>query len=258
MTSLQGKIALVTGASSGFGLAIARTFAAHGARVIVAARREERLQALRDELAARYGSEACAALGMDVRDRNDVRNAFAQIESTGWGAIDIVVNSAGLAAGLEAIQDGVFDNWDRMIETNLNGLLNVTRFALPGMIERGGGQIVQIGSVAGRDAYPGGNVYSATKAAVAMLTRGMRIDLMKSGVRVSNVAPGLAETEFSVVRFGGDTERAKSPYVGIDALTADDVADAVLWVVTRPAHVNIDELVIMPTAQGSANHVHRR
>lgn len=258
MTSLQGKLALVTGASSGFGLAIARTFAANGARVIAAARREERLQALRDELTDRYGSEACTALAMDVRQRDDVRAAFAQLERAGWGDIDIVVNSAGLAAGLETIQDGVFDNWDRMIETNLTGLLNVTRFVLPQMIDRGGGQIVQIGSVAGRDAYPGGNVYSATKAAVAMLTRGMRIDLMKSGVRVSNVAPGLAETEFSLVRFAGDTERAKSPYLGIDALTANDVADAVLWVVTRPAHVNIDELVIMPTAQGSANHVHRR
>ncbi len=258
MTLLEGKLALVTGASSGFGLAIARTLAAHGARVIAAARREPRLHALRDELAAQYGSESCAALAMDVRDRDDVRDAFAKLESAGWGAIDILVNNAGLAAGLETIQDGVFENWDRMIETNLTGLLNVTRFALPGMIERGGGQIVQIGSVAGRDPYPGGNVYSATKAAVATLTRGMRIDLMKSNVRVSNVAPGLAETEFSVVRFGGDAERAKTPYVGIDALTADDVADAVLWVVTRPAHVNIDELVIMPTAQASANHVYRR
>lgn len=258
MDSLRGRIGLVTGASSGFGAAIARSLAAQGVRVIAAARREDRLHALRDELVQQFGQGACAALKVDVRDRDDVRDAIRQIEAAGWGEVELLINNAGLAAGLDPIQDGDFEHWDRMIETNLTGLLNVTRLILPGMVSRGRGHIVQIGSVAGRDAYPNGNVYSATKAAVAMLTRGMRIDLMKSGVRVTNIAPGLAETEFSLVRFDGDAARAKSPYVGIDSLTAEDIAQAVLFAVTRPPHVNIDELTIMPTAQGSANHVHRR
>jgi serine 3-dehydrogenase len=255
--SLEGKLALVTGASSGFGWAISQRLAELGARVLIAARREDRLVQLRDQLVAQYGARACASLQVDVRDREDVRAAFAQLESAGWSEIEILVNNAGLAAGLEPIQAGVFENWDRMIETNLTGLLNVTRYVLPGMAARRRGTIVNIGSVAGRDAYPGGNVYSATKAAVAMLTRGMRIDLMQTGVRVSNVAPGLAETEFSLVRLGGDAEKAKLPYQGIDALSADDVADAVIWIVTRPAHVNVDEIVLMPQAQGSANHISR-
>lgn len=257
MTSLAGKIALVTGASAGFGEATALALARCGARLIIAARREDRLEGLATRLSAEHGRQVCLSLPLDVRDRVAVERAMAQVIADGWGAIDILVNNAGLAAGLEAIQDGLFANWDRMIDTNLNGVLNVSRFVLPGMVARRGGHVVNIGSIAARDPYAGGNVYGATKAAIAQLSRNMRVDLLPHRVRVTHIAPGLAETEFSLVRFAGDREKAQSPYRGLEPLVAADIADAVVWAVSRPAHVNIDEIVLMPLAQASANHIQR-
>jgi NADP-dependent 3-hydroxy acid dehydrogenase YdfG len=186
-----------------------------------------------------------------------VTEAIRALTDAGWGEIDILLNNAGLAAGLEPIQEGVFDNWDRMIETNLRGLLNVSRVVVPGMVARGRGHIVNIGSVAGRDIYPGGNVYCANKAAVEMLNRGFRVDLHGHGIRVTNVMPGLVETEFSLVRFEWDEAKASRPYAGMTPLTGADVADAVLWAVTRPPHVDVEEILLMPTAQATATMVHR-
>jgi NADP-dependent 3-hydroxy acid dehydrogenase YdfG len=258
MGQLDGKIALVTGASSGIGRATAWALFGEGARVIVAGRRGERLEELRDEMIKRRGDpQACGALTADVRDRQDIAEAIRAITDAGWGEIDILVNNAGLAAGLEPVQEGVFDNWDRMIETNVRGLLNVSRVVVPGMVARRRGHVVNIGSVAGRDIYPGGNVYCATKAAVEMLNRGFRVDLHGHNIRVTNVMPGLVETEFSLVRFEWDREKAAKPYAGMTPLSAADVADAVLWAVTRPAHVNVEEILLMPTAQATATMVHR-
>lgn len=258
MADLFSRIALVTGASSGIGMATARALAAEGASVVAAGRRTERIEALRDELVAAHGPQACGALTVDVRDRDDVRDAMRRIADAGWGEVDILVNAAGLSAGLEPLQEGVFDRWDRMIQTNLAGLLNVTRLVLPGMVARGCGHVVNIGSVAGRQAYPGGNVYCATKAAVAMLNHALRLDLVGKGIRVTNIEPGMVETEFSLVRFEGDGERARKVYEGTTPLAAADVADAVLWAVTRPPHVNVENILLMPTDQASATSVHRR
>lgn len=258
MDRLDGRITLVTGASSGIGRATAEALSAAGARVIVAGRRGDRLEALRDELIERRGDPlAAAALTVDVRDRRDVTEAIRAITDAGWGEIEILVNNAGLAAGLEALQEGIFDNWDRMIETNLRGLLNVSRVVVPGMVARRRGHVVNIGSVAGRDVYPGGNVYCATKAAVGMLNRGFRVDLNGKGIRVTNVMPGLVETEFSLVRFEWNEEKAAKPYSGMTPLRGEDVADAILWALTRPPHVNVEEILLMPTEQATATLVHR-
>jgi NADP-dependent 3-hydroxy acid dehydrogenase YdfG len=258
MGALAGRIALVTGATSGIGRATARALSAEGARLVVAGRRGDRLEALRDELVAAHGSpDACGALTVDIRDREDVTDAMRKLEDAGWGEISILVNAAGLASGLEPIQEGVFEKWDRMIETNLTGLLNVTRLVVPGMVARRLGHVVNIGSVAGREIYPRGNVYCATKAAVLALNKSLRVDLTGSGVRVTTIDPGMVETEFSLVRFDGDAERAASVYTGMTPLSAGDVADAIVWAVTRPPHVNVEEILLMPTDQASATVVHR-
>lgn len=258
MARLLGMTALVTGASSGIGRSTAIALAAEGARVIVSARRKDRIEEVSRGIVERFGAEACGVLDMDVRDRADVAQAMDQLAGAGWSDIDILVNSAGLAAGLAPVQTGSFDDWDRMIDTNLKGLLNVTRLVLPGMVARGRGHVVNIGSLAGVEPYPSGNVYCATKAGVRALSRAMRMDLPGKGVRVTCIDPGMAETEFSEVRFAGDRERAAAVYEGMKPLTADDVADAVVFAVTRPAHVNIDEIVLMPTDQASATQVFRR
>jgi len=254
MTPLQGRRALVTGATSGFGLAIARRFAAEGAHVVITGRREERLRALAAELSSAHGTDA-VPLVFDVRDRAAVEAALAPLRST---PLDIVVNNAGLAAGLDPAQSADPDDWERMIDTNVKGLLWVTRAVLPGMIERKRGDVVNIGSVAGLQTYRGGSVYAATKYAVRAITEALRYDVLGTGVRVINVAPGLAETEFSLVRFHGDAARAKEVYRGVQPLLAEDVADAVAWAVTRPAHVNVQELLLMPTDQASPHALHRR
>ena len=246
---------LITGASAGIGEATARAFAAAGARLVLTARRRERLEALAAELSQAHGTE-CHLLPLDVRDRDAVLSTLGGLPAE-WAAIDVLVNNAGLARGTEKVQNGQPAEWDEVLQTNVNGLLYVTRAVTPGMVERGRGHVVNLGSVAGHEVYPGGAVYCATKHAVGAITRGLRMDLLGTGVRVSTVDPGMVETEFSVVRFKGDQERADKVYRGMTPLTAADIADTVLWVATRPPHVNIDEIIIKPTDQASAMQVHR-
>ena len=246
---------LITGASAGIGAACARAFAAAGARLVLTARRRERLDALAAELREAAGTE-CHPLALDVRDRDGVRSALAGLPPE-WAAVDVLVNNAGLARGTEGVQAGDPAEWDEVVQTNVNGLLYVTRAVTPGMVERGRGHVINLGSVAGHEVYPGGAVYCATKHAVGAITKGLRMDLLGTGIRVSTVDPGLVETEFSVVRFKGDRERAEKVYRDMTPLTADDIADTVLWVATRPPHVNVDEVIIKPTDQASATLVHR-
>jgi 3-hydroxy acid dehydrogenase/malonic semialdehyde reductase len=231
---------LVTGASSGFGTAIARRFAADGARVIAAARRFSRLE----ELAAETG---VVPLELDVRDRAAVEQVIGEL-----GEIDVLVNNAGLALGLNPAQSASVDEWQQMIATNCDGLVYCTRSVLPGMVSRGRGHVINLGSIAGTYPYPGGNVYGATKAFVHQFTMDLRSDLHGTGVRATCVEPGMAETEFSLVRFGGDAAKADATYDGMQPLTAEDVAEAVFWAASLPPHVNINVIEMMPTAQSFA------
>jgi serine 3-dehydrogenase len=255
MSRFDNKLVLITGASSGFGEACARGFASEGANLVLWARRLPRLQKLKDELADRHGVTVRTDQ-VDVRDRERV--LALGLELAGEGSVpDILVNNAGLASGLDKIHEGDFDDWDRMIDTNVKGLLNVTRAILPNMVERNTGHVINIGSVAGRIAYPMGNVYNASKFAVRALNDAMNIDLVGTHIRVSTVDPGAATTEFSEVRFHGDKDRARTVYQGFDPLTAEDVADAILYVAGTPEHVNITDLVIMPTAQRNPYILHK-
>jgi 3-hydroxy acid dehydrogenase/malonic semialdehyde reductase len=250
------KTVLVTGATSGFGKAIAIKFAKNGYNIIITGRRKERLSELEKDLLA-FGEIKVLSLNFDVRNRNEVVEAISGLPQE-WKKIDILVNNAGLAAGLSHIDEGDTDDWDRMIDTNVKGLLYITREVAPLMVARNSGHIFNISSIAGKELYENGNVYCASKHAVEALSRGMRIDLLKNNIRVTNIAPGLAETEFSLVRFKGDTERAKIPYKGIKPLVAEDIADVVYFCATLPEHVNINDLEITPTAQASANHYYRK
>jgi len=256
MPTLRDRVVLVTGASSGIGSACARAFAREGTRVVAVARRAERLARLAAELAA-LGAAAVRTIALDVRDRTAVAAAIEALPAS-WREIEILVNNAGLSRGLAGLHAGEIDDWEEMIDTNIKGLLYVDRAVVPGMIERGRGTVVHLGSIAGRQLYPGGNVYCATKHAVRAITDGLRLDLLGSGVRVTSVDPGLVETEFSEVRFRGDQERARAVYRGLTALTADDVAEVVVFAATRPPHVDLAEILILPTDQASATHVHRR
>jgi serine 3-dehydrogenase len=256
MASIKNEIALITGASSGFGAACARAFAEVGAHVILAARRTDRVAALASQVAAEFGVEALA-LTLDVSQQEQVAQVLGSLPEK-WAAINILVNNAGLSRGLDKVHTGLIQDWEEMIDTNIKGLLYVTRTVLPGMVARGRGHVINIGSIAGHEVYPNGNVYCATKHAVDALTRAMRLDLNGTGVRVSAVDPGMAATEFSAVRFHGDTGRAEKVYQGWTPLTAEDVADAVLWCATRPPHVNIQDLVIMATDQASSTLVNRK
>lgn len=249
---LKDSIVFVTGASSGIGEACARSFAAAGARLLLSARRADRLRALAESL-----DVPVHALTLDVRDRGAVEDAVAGLPAE-WASIDVLVNNAGLARGIEKIHEADVRNWEEMIDTNVKGLLYVSRSIIPGMLARGRGHVVNIGSIAGREPYPGGGVYCGTKAAVASITRSMRMDLLGTPIRVTSVEPGLVETEFSLVRFHGDESRAGRVYSGIDPLTPGDIAEIVLFCVTRPAHVGIADVSVMPTAQASAYHVARR
>jgi 3-hydroxy acid dehydrogenase / malonic semialdehyde reductase len=255
MSSLKDRIVCITGASSGIGEACAKAFAAAGARLLLAARREDRLSEVARTLTAEHGT-ATHLVTLDVRDREAVARAFAELPSE-WAAIDILVNNAGLARGFGKLHENAIEDWEEMIDTNVKGLLYVSRTVVPGMVERGRGHVVNIGSVAGREVYPNGNVYCATKHAVDALTQGLRMDLVDTRVKVSTVDPGLVETEFSVVRFHGDADRAKKVYDRIEPLTGDDVADAVLYCVTRPQHVVIQQVVMTPVHQASAQVVYR-
>ncbi|WP_159349727.1 SDR family NAD(P)-dependent oxidoreductase [Roseomonas harenae] len=237
-------ILLVTGATAGFGRAIARRFAQDGARVIAAGRRADRLTSLQEEL----GAENVLPLELDVRDRAAVEKAIEGLPAE-WAAIDLLVNNAGLARGLAPAQSSSLDDWDAMVDTNVKGVMYLTRAVLPGMIERGRGHVVNIGSTAGEWPYPGGNVYGATKAFVRHFSLNLRADLHGTPVRVTDIEPGLVGgTEFSNVRFGDDA-KAAAVYEGADALTPEDIADAVHWVATRPARVNVNTLQVMPVAQ---------
>jgi len=258
MVSLQNQIALITGASSGIGAACAHVFAGAGAKLILAARRYERLQQLADELTTNYGNSLeIHLLQLDVRDRSAVESAISQLTPQ-WSDIDILVNNAGLSRGLDKLHEGDFQDWEEMIDTNVKGLLYLTRYVVPGMVKRARGHVVNIGSIAGHQTYPGGNVYCATKAAVRAISEGLKQDLLGTAVRVTSVDPGMVETEFSDVRFHGDGEKAKKVYQGLTPLTPEDIADVVLFCVTRPSHVNISELLLVPTDQASATLVHRR
>jgi 3-hydroxy acid dehydrogenase/malonic semialdehyde reductase len=248
------RTVLVTGASAGFGAAIARRFVATGARVIVCARRADKLAALTAEL----GADALA-IELDVRDRSAVEQAIGALPA-GFAAIDVVVNNAGLALGLEPAQRADLDDWDQMVDTNCKGLIYTTRAVLPGMVARGHGHVINIGSVAGSYPYPGGNVYGATKAFVHQFSLNLRSDLHGTGVRVTSVEPGMSGgTEFSTVRFAGDEERARAVYAGVQPLTADDVAESVHWAASLPPHVNVNLIELMPVAQSfAAFQIHRR
>ncbi len=255
MNRIRGKLALVTGASAGIGEATARALASHGANLVLCARRADRLEALATELGSEYGV-AVHVRELDVRD-SDAVMAFGQDLVDRGLAPDILVNNAGLARDLTKTQDGRFESWDQMIDTNVKGLLYVTRAILPHMIERDSGHVVNIGSISGREVYPGGNVYNATKFAVFGLNRAMNVDLAGTAVRMSSVDPGAVETEFSEVRFYGDTERAEKVYQGYQPLLPEDVADAICYVVNTPEHVNILELLILPTAQRNTFVFHK-
>jgi 3-hydroxy acid dehydrogenase / malonic semialdehyde reductase len=256
MISLENQIILITGASSGIGTACARIFAGAGAKLILAARRLERLQQLADTLVKEFGIEI-HLLQLDVRDRNAVEFAISTLPSA-WSDIDILINNAGLSRGLDKLHEGSFQDWEDMIDTNVKGLLYVSRYVVPGMVSRDRGHLVNLGSIAGHQTYPGGNVYCATKAAVRAISEGLKQDLLGTRVRVTSVDPGMVETEFSNVRFHGDAERANKVYQGVKPLTADDVADVIFFCVTRSPHVNINEVVLMPVDQASATLVNRR
>jgi 3-hydroxy acid dehydrogenase/malonic semialdehyde reductase len=256
MPSLNNSVVFVTGASSGIGRSCARAFAREGASVLMAARRGDRLKDLVQSLAAEYGVPV-RAFSLDVRNASDVARALDDLPGE-WRRIDILVNNAGLSRGLDKLQDGQRTDWEEMIDTNVKGLLYVSRAVLPGMIARGRGHVVNIGSIAGHEIYPAGNVYCASKFAVKALSRGLRLDLCGTNVRVSEVDPGMVETEFSEVRFHGDKERAAKVYQGFTPLSPDDIAEAVLFCVTRPPHVNVSEVIVMPTDQASVTMVHRR
>jgi 3-hydroxy acid dehydrogenase / malonic semialdehyde reductase len=237
-------IVFVTGATAGFGSAIARRFASDGHRIVAAGRRRERLEALRKEI-----GESLLPLELDVRNRTAVLNAFESLPAD-FSAVDVLVNNAGLALGLEGAQSANLDEWDAMVDTNVKGLMYCTRAALPGMVARNRGHVVNIGSVAAMYPYPGGNVYGASKAFVHQFSLNLRADLLGTAVRVTDVQPGMcAGTEFSQVRFKGDAARAAKVYEGVHALSADDVADTVHWVATRPAHMNVNVIEVMPVAQ---------
>jgi 3-hydroxy acid dehydrogenase/malonic semialdehyde reductase len=254
--SLDGRTALVTGASSGIGDATARLLAREGARLLLAARRFDRLERLATDLAAEHGVET-RALALDTTDRAAALGVVDALPAE-WRAIDILVNNAGKAVGLSKLHEGDVDDWEEMLDTNVKGLLYVDRAVIPGMVAQGSGHVVHVGSVAGHEVYPGGNVYCATKSAVDALTRALRIDLNGTGVRVSTVDPGLVETEFSLVRFKGDAGRAALPYRGIDPLTPADVAEVILFIVTRPRHVQVAEVILLAGDQASARDFHRR
>jgi 3-hydroxy acid dehydrogenase / malonic semialdehyde reductase len=252
MVSLQNQTVLITGASSGIGAACARAFAATGARLLLAARRLERLQHLAAELSC-----PTHLLPLDVCDRPQVESTLAALPAD-WSAIDILVNNAGLSRGLDKLHEGNVQYWEEMIDTNVKGLLYVTRSLLPGMVDRQQGHVINIGSIAGHQAYPGGNVYCATKAAVKILSEGLKMDLLGTPIRVTSVDPGMVDTEFSQVRFPDDAERAKRVYQGMTPLSAEDVAEIVVFCATRPPHVNLSEVIVLATDQGSATMVHRR
>jgi 3-hydroxy acid dehydrogenase / malonic semialdehyde reductase len=253
MLSLKGQTALITGASSGIGAATAKQFAQLGARLILVARRQERLDEMRSELK----DAEVHTLALDVSDHAAVEKAVQGLPAE-WKDVDILVNNAGLSRGLDKLWEGKLEDWEEMIDTNVKGLLYMTRQVVPGMVARNRGHVVNLGSTAGHQVYPGGNVYCASKFAEKALSEGLKQDLLGTAVRVTSVDPGMVETEFSRVRFRGDDERAAKVYQGVTPLTPEDIADAITWAVTRPPHVNISQILLMPTDQAGSLLIHRR
>jgi 3-hydroxy acid dehydrogenase/malonic semialdehyde reductase len=256
MTNLKEKTVFITGASSGIGRSAAVAFAKLGANILICARRGEKLQTLAKELSASYGVKV-HSFTLDVRDQKSVEKALNGLPAE-WKSISVLVNNAGLSRGLDNFQDAKIEDWEEMIDTNVKGLLYITRAVLPGMIERNEGHVINIGSVAGHWTYPKGNVYAATKFAVNALSQGLKMDLLGTPIRVTSIDPGLVETEFSVIRFRGDSDRAKKVYEGLSPLTPDDIADSIVWAATRPAHVNVNNIVLMTTDQSAPTMVHRK
>lgn len=254
--SLKGKIVFITGASSGIGAATALAFASQGVRLLLAARRAGKLAQVAS-LALERGAAAVHSIDLDVRDYRAVQNAIDTLPPE-WAQIDVLVNNAGLSRGLDKLYMGKIEDWDEMIDTNINGLLYVTRAVVPGMVVRGCGHVVNLGSTAGEFTYPGGAVYCASKAAERAINDGLRQDLLGTPVRVTSVDPGMVETDFSLVRFRGDAERAAKVYKGVTPLTAEDVADAILWAVSRPAHVNIARVSLTSVDQANSLLFHRK
>ncbi|RRA48785.1 SDR family NAD(P)-dependent oxidoreductase [Acidipila sp. EB88] len=250
MSGLQGKVVLITGASSGIGEACARAFAAEGARLILAARRTEKLDALARELSDQGGT-AAHVVSLDVQQAGAVEAAIAALPAE-WAAIDVLVNNAGLSRGLDKVHEGKPSDWDEMLDTNVKGLLFVTRFVVPGMVERGRGHVISLGSTAGDMTYPGGAVYCATKAAEHAINDGLRQDLLGTPVRVTSVDPGMVETDFSKIRFRGDEERAAKVYANLTPLKPEDVADAIVWAACRPVHVNIARISLTSIDQANS------
>lgn len=250
----EKKIVLITGATSGIGESCARKFAAGGYNLILTGRSEGKLKPVVEACKA-LGAEVCPMV-FDVREREEVERQLEKLPKA-WQEIDVLINNAGLALGLDKEYEGSVDDWDTMIDTNIKGLLNMTRLIVPGMVERNSGHVINIGSVAGDAAYANGNVYCATKAAVKALTDGLRIDVSHSAVRVTNLKPGLVETNFSVTRFHGDEEKAANVYKGIKPLTGDDIADVAFYAASAPAHVQIAEVLILATHQASGSHIVR-
>lgn len=243
MAAYQPRIVFITGATAGFGAALARRFAASGSRVVITGRRRERLDALRAEL-----GELVHPIVLDVRDRNAVAAAVSSLPPA-FAEIDCLINNAGLALGLEPAQNARLEDWETMIDTNVKGLVYVTHAVLPGMVKRNRGHVINLGSVAGTYPYPGGNVYGATKAFVRQFTLNLRADLLGTAVRATVIEPGMAETEFSLVRFGGDAEKARKVYEGVKPMTAEEIADTIVWVSTLPPHLNINRIEMMPVQQ---------
>ena len=252
---MSAKIVLITGASSGIGEACAKRFAQGGYKVIINSRTASKLNTLKQELEEKYNAQVFS-LPFDVRDREAAKKALASLPNS-WQEIDILVNNAGLVIGVDKEYEGSLDEWDIVIDTNIKSLLAMTRLVVPGMVERGRGHIINMGSIAGDAAYPGGSVYCATKAAVKALTDGLRMDLVHTPLRITNIKPGMVETNFSVIRFRGDREKADNVYKGIKPLTGEDIADTVFYAASAPEHVQIAEVLILPVHQASGTIVHR-
>lgn len=250
------KIVLITGASSGIGAGCARKFASEGAKLILNARSTDKLQALSEELKSQYGTESYV-LPFDVRDRQSAFEALASLPEE-WKAIDVLINNAGLVIGVDKEHEGDLDEWDIVIDTNIKSLLSMTRMVVPGMVERGRGHIINIGSIAGDAAYPGGSVYCATKAAVKALSDGLRIDLVDTPLRVTNIKPGMVETNFSVIRFRGDQEKADNVYKGIRPLTGEDIAEVAYFAASAPEYMQIAEVLVMPTNQATGTIAYKQ
>ena len=253
---MNKKTALITGATSGIGLETSRILAQNDYNLILTGRRKNRLEELKNEIESKYPCRVFI-LSFDIRNKEETEKAYSMLPEE-WQQVDVLINNAGLAAGLAPVDSADVDDWEQMIDTNVKGLLYISRLVTPGMIERKSGHVVNIASIAGKESYPNGSVYCGTKHAVMAISRAMRIELLSSDVKVSTVCPGAVETEFSLVRFKGDQEKAGKVYEGFSPLYAKDIAETILFVLSRPPHVNIDDILVMPAAQGSARDFYRK